>query len=225
MLSIIFATLLATIALPAAAQVTEDEGLWVNMTGQGATHGGTLYFLELQPRVHGRGRRLDQYLVRGAVGRRVSGTLTLHQGYAHVFVPLERRGDVNEERSFQQVGWILPGRRRGELSLRTRFEQRWRSDGSDVGLRLRQMARFEHPLSRGAGGVRALASTELFWAMNKPDWRPRAGFDQLRTFLGVEVPIAGASTIEAGYLNQTVDDIGRRVTMNHLLALSLFLRR
>ncbi len=215
--------MLLVAAVPAAAETEHDLGGWLNLTAQGDAGRKGAWFAEVQPRLQDDLGRLDQFLLRGAIGYKLARGLTLYQGYAHVVVPVRGGADLDEDRAFQQVSWVVPGVARGELSSRTRLEQRWRSDGRDMQLRVREMVRFEYPLGRD-DGVRALTSIEALWAINSVDWRRRAGFDQLRTFVGAEIPIGGTSTIEAGYLNQTIDQPGRDARMNHNVSLAVFWR-
>jgi hypothetical protein len=207
------------------AQTRQDEQVWINLTAMGTVSGDLVYFAEVQPRTGDGSSRLDQLLLRGAVGVKLGGAVTLYQGYAHVVVPRDGARDVNEERSFQQLSWNLGKALGGELSSRTRFEQRWRSDGDGMGWRLREMLRYETPLKPGTKGPSALVYSELFVALNDTDWGARAGFDQVRNFAGLEIPVGGASTIEAGYLNQWIDQPAGRSRMNHVASLTLFYRR
>ena len=110
------------------------------------------------------------------------------------------------------------------VQSRTRLEQRWRSDGDGMSLRARQMMRFEYPLAPGTRRVAALGSVEGFVGLKSADWGGVTGFDQVRTFVGLEIPLPGTSTLEAGYLNQTRDASGRRVDMAHVASLTLFVR-
>lgn len=219
------AAALAPIALapPATAETEHDDQAWVNLTALGSVSGDLVYFAEVQPRF-GNGGRLDQLLLRGAVGWKLSPSVTLYQGYAHVVTAVENGRDLNEERSFQQLNLALGKPLRGELSSRTRLEQRWRSNGSDTGWRLRQMLRYEHEVRPGSDAVNALVWSEAFIAVNDTDWGARHGFDQLRTFIGAEVGLAGASTLEVGYLNQTIDRTAGSTRMNHAASLTLWYR-
>ncbi|WP_336971459.1 DUF2490 domain-containing protein [Sphingobium aromaticiconvertens] len=211
-------------ALPAQADTSSDEQAWVNLTAMGSVSGNLVYFAEWQPRMGDGISRLDQMLLRGAVGWKLSSNVTLYQGYAHVVMPLEGRKDVNEERSFQQLSWTLGKPWGGELSSRTRLEQRWRSDGDDMSWRLREMLRYEKPLKPGSDAVNALVYSEAFVALNSTDWGAKGGFDQIRTFLGAELGLKGASTVELGYLNQIIDQRGGNTRVNHVASISLFLR-
>lgn len=190
----------------------------------GPVSGDIVYFAEIQPRVGDGVSRLDQALLRGAVGVKLSDRVTLYQGYAHVAVPITGGRDLNEERSFQQLNWSLGRPWGGDLSSRTRLEQRWRSDGNDMGWRLREMLRFEKPLREGSDAVNALVYAEGFLALNSTDWGARSGFDQLRSFAGVEVGLPGASTLELGYLNQAINQRGGNSRINHVASVTLFFR-
>lgn len=213
----------AVVASPAFAETAHDEQAWVNLTAIGSVSGDLVYFAEVQPRF-GNGARLDQLLLRGAVGSKLSPSVTLYQGYAHVVSAIEGGRDLNEERSFQQLSIALGKPLGGELSSRTRLEQRWRSNGSGMGWRLREMLRYEHPLKAGSDAVNGLVWTEVFVALNDTDWGARSGFDQLRTFVGAEVGLPGASTVELGYLNQTINQPAGRTRMNHAASVTLWYR-
>jgi len=211
-------------ALPAAAETREDEQVWLNATVTGPVAGNIIYFAEVQPRFADGVSRLGQLILRPAIGVKLAPNLTVYQGYAHVVLPIENGRDRNEERSFQQVSWTIAKGRRGELSSRTRMEQRWLSTGGDTGWRLREMIRAETPLGRDSRSIAALGWVEGFFALNDTDWGAKKGFDQIRGFAGLEIPLKGASTIEAGYLNQTVNAAGNRTNINHVASLTLFVR-
>lgn len=207
------------------ARTTQDEQLWLNLTAMGPVSGDVLYFAEIQPRIGNGIRKADQTLLRGAIGWKLSPDLQIYQGYAHVMLPVRNGRDVNEERSFQQISWLFARPWGGELSSRTRLEQRWRSDGNDMGWRLREMIRYEKPLKTGSDAVNALVYAEGFAALNSTDWGAKAGFDQLRSFVGAEVRLPGKSTMEVGYLNQIVNQRGGDMRVNHVASITLFFRR
>lgn len=217
-------SVLTMLAAPAVAATSEDEQFWLNLTAMGSVKDEIVYFAEVQPRIGDGVSRVDQALFRGAVGWKFSPSVTLYQGFAHVVVPVDGGKDVNEERSFQQLSWTLGKPWGGELSSRTRLEQRWRSDGADMGWRLREMIRYEKPLREQSDAVNALVWAEGFAALNDTDWGARAGFDQLRSFAGVELGLPGASTLEVGYLNQVINQRGGDARVNHIASVTLFFR-
>ncbi|WP_340264039.1 DUF2490 domain-containing protein [Sphingobium mellinum] len=207
-------------ALPARAGTTQDEQLWLNLTAMGRMSGDLIYFAEIQPRLGNGISQVDQTILRGAIGWKLSPKVSVYQGYAHITV-----GDADEERGFQQISWTIGNPWGGELSSRTRLEQRWRSNGGDLGWRLREMLRYERPLKADSQAINALVSLEGFAALNSTNWGARAGFDQLRSFVGAEIALMGKSTMEIGYLNQLADQRGGNSRVNHVASLSLFFRR
>ncbi|MCC4233231.1 DUF2490 domain-containing protein [Sphingobium soli] len=216
--------LASCLGAPAHAETSQDEQFWLNLTSMGSIKDDLVYFAEIQPRVGDGISRIDQALFRGAIGWKFSPSVTLYQGFAHIVVPVEGGKDVNEERSFQQINWTLGKPWAGELSSRTRLEQRWRSDGDDMGWRLREMLRYEKPLKPGSDALNALVYAEGFIALNDTDWGVRGGFDQLRSFIGAEVGLPGASTLEVGYLNQVINQSGGDTRVNHVASVTLFFR-
>ena len=216
--------LASCLGAPAHAETSQDEQFWLNLTSIGSIKDDLVYFAEIQPRIGDGISRIDQALFRGAIGWKFSPSVTLYQGFAHIVVPVESGKDVNEERSFQQINWTLGKPWAGKLSSRTRLEQRWRSDGDDMGWRLREMLRYEKPLNPGSDALNALVYAEGFVALNDTDWGVRGGFDQLRSFIGAEVGLPGASTLEVGYLNQVINERGGDTRVNHVASVTLFFR-
>lgn len=219
MLPVLAALLCAGASVPAAAH---DAQLWFNTTLYGSIE-DFAFFAEVQPRFGNDISKLDQFFFRPAVGWKVNQDLTLYQGYAYV----EDRGmpEVRiEDRSFQEINWKLGEINGLKTSSRTRFEQRWRSDGKDVAFRVREQMRVSSALTSAEDSVSALGWTEVFVALNDADWGPKAGFDQLRTFAGVEVPIGGKSTVELGYTNRLIQTPANGIATDHILSFNLYLR-
>ena len=215
---------LVGLAMPAHAQTSQDEQVWLNLTAMGSVKGDLVYLAEIQPRIGDGVSRVNQAIFRGALGWKLSPAVTIYQGYAHIVSPVKNGTDLNEDRSFQQLNWTLGKPWGGELMSRTRLEQRWRSDGDDIGWRVREMLRYEKPLRSGSDAVNALVYAEGFVALNDTDWGVKGGFDQARGFVGVELGLPGASTAEVGYLAQVVDQRGGRTAVNHVASLTLFFR-
>lgn len=217
--------LLALASIPQAhASTTHDEQVWVNLTSMGNVTDKVVYFAEVQPRAGDSASDVNLIALRGAVGLKLSPKVSLYQGYGHFITPVDSGRDINEERSFQQLNVALGKPLGGELTSRTRFEQRWRSDGREVGFRLREMIRYERPLKANSDAVNALVYAEGFVALNDTDWGVSSGFDQLRTFVGAEIGLKGLSTFEIGYLNQAINRPNNQIQMNHVASISLFYR-
>lgn len=207
----------------ASAEPVHDGQLWINTTLFGSI-GDAAFFAEVQPRFGTGISQLDQLILRPAVGWKVDQTLTLYQGYASVETHGAGNGVRTEDRSFQEINWKIGELSGVKVASRTRFEQRWQSSGRDVGFRLREQLRFAKPLTEEKDSVSAIGWTELFVALNDTDWGARAGFDRIRSFVGLELPIGGASTVEVGYMNQTARTTASGVAVDHILSLNLFVR-
>lgn len=220
------AALMATAfsAIPAAAATTHDEQVWMNATVIGVVPGSDVaYFAEVQPRFSDGAGRLGTLLLRPAVGWRFSPAFTGYAGYARVISPIENARDRTEDRLFLQASWTLGALAGGEFSTRTRLEHRRQDNGRDTGWRVRNMFRWEKPIG-SPKRARALVWAEPFVALNDTDWGARGGFDQLRSFIGVEVPVGPRSTLELGYLNQAVNQPGGQRRMNHVASITAFIR-
>jgi len=215
---------LAMAGLSPAQAATDDEQFWFQAIGQGSISGNFVYFAEIQSRFGNSMDGLDQMLIRPAIGVKLFDRLAVYQGYAYVRTPQAHGDETHEHRSFQQVNWSLGRLAGGPISSRSRVEQRWLSNGEDMGWRLRQMLRLAVPMHDKARGPAALVYAEGFAALNDTDWGARKGFDRLRSFAGVELPMSGKSTVELGYLNQYVKNRGRADDMDHVLLLTLQLR-
>ncbi len=211
--------------LPAAAQArtTHDMQVWGNATLMSGFGQRGLYFIEAQPRFGDGATRLSQLLLRGGVGLQVTRNLGVYAGYLHMIAPVDGGRDNNEERPFIQLMWQMGEVAGGRLSTRTRIEHRSFSRRAGDVVRVRSMIRWSHELA-GGKTPRALLWAEPFVAFNSQAWSAPAGFDQLRTFVGVELPLAGKSTLEAGYMNQALNDRGPHNRMNHIASLTLFIR-
>jgi hypothetical protein len=127
-------------------------------------------------------------------------------GYRHVQSYAGGNATSNEDRARQQISVALGRLGGGRLSGRLRLEQRWRSDGDDMGLRLRPQVKFALPL-RAESGAALVLHHESFVELNDTDWGQDAGYRRMRNFIGFELPVAGGISAELGYLNQ--HDFGR----------------
>lgn len=213
---------LLLVAVPGAAQAGDVQA-WQTVQVQGPLGARAIYSADVQTKVDRGVSHLGQVQVRGAVGVRIGARLVVYQGYAHSAVPLATARGRNEERSFQQLSWAIGRVGPGELSARTRVEERWRSDGRDMQLRLRQQLRYRLPI-RGSR-LAAIGSVEGFGIAHAADWGPGGGVDQVRMSVGVEIPLAGASTVEAGYMAQAVNQPAGRLRVNNIGLVTLVLRR
>jgi hypothetical protein len=168
--------------------------------------------------------RMGQLLVRPSLTYRLPRGWSLAAGYVYVRTRFAGTAANDEHRLWYQAGYAFARNdTRGLLlSGRTRIEQRFRPDACGVGWRLRQQLRAQLPLTK-AGPVRAVVWNESFVGLNTTSWDRHPGTDQVRTFLGVSLPVAQGMTVEPGYMNQAIFRTGPD-RVNHVLAANIFAR-
>jgi hypothetical protein len=205
------------LAGPARA-VDDDFQTWQQFIVSTKFQDGVSGVLEVQPRFTDESSRLGQLLIRPSLSLTLFDQTVLSLGYAYVRTSPAEGEVTHEHRPWQQLAFPIASRD-GVFSLsgRTRFEQRFREDGDDVGLRLRQQVRLTVPLAQGWQGV---AWSEGFFNFNDTDWGARSGLDRWRNFAGVRIPLRDGVSLEPGYLNQFVN---RRTTdlVDHVLSATL----
>jgi hypothetical protein len=208
----------ALVATGAAANTVEDAQVWTTLSTSGSIKGDIVGQIDLNARTSVDQGRVTQSLMRGTIGYRVTPVLTLSLGYGHITGFRRNQRDLAEERLYQQVQATLGTLGDATVSTRIRLEQRFVRPGSDVGWRYRQLVRVQIPLRQAGPAI--VVQAEPFFALNSTDWGARAGFDQVRTMMGVNVPIAKSFTIESGYQLQYVRGAASD-RLNHIVPITL----
>ncbi len=216
-------SLLALFAyVPAWADTVDDERIWLNVTAQGKLPLDNYnWYAEFQPRWREQGEHLDQRLIRLGVNRKFSTHGSLWLGYGNILTHRAVGGSTKEDRLWQQLTYNFKLGEDIALQSRTRLEQRWQNNGSDVGHRIRQLVRLSKPFAT-AKDLSAIGWAEVFWNFNNTDWGVRSGLDQTRLFVGLGYAFTPMVRAEAGYLNQYINSptIDRQ---NHIFSTTLSL--
>ena len=210
------------VALPTLAQ-TSDQQVWtsVSMTGPVAENSRLLIWFDGHARFSQDAEGLGVTILRPGLGWKVNDKVSLWGGYARVTSD-SGSGDLEEDRFWQQSTYSVSKLFSGQVSGRTRLEQRWRDTGDDTGWRLRQSFRWARPL--GSDNLSLVLSNEIFWSLNDADWGQGEGYDQNRAFAGFAVKVSDRSQFEFGYLNNHIRRPGPDASNNNL-AISYSLRR
>lgn len=212
---LLLATPLLILAIPAAAQQT-DEQLWFQVNA-GVTIGAReKVTLEGIGRFSDRARGFSHAEAGILFTYTTRGGVELSAGYRHV-EDWDANGRLpNEERLRQMILVPLGSGFNGRL----RFEQRFNSSGSEIGFRLRPRLGFDTPLN--ARGLKLFATQEHFYNFNSTAWGQRAGFERMRNTLGVSIPLGDGVRGEVGYLNQyRYGRDGARDRMDHVATFTL----
>ncbi|WP_308462207.1 DUF2490 domain-containing protein [Sphingomonas citri] len=202
-------------AAPAAAQV-EDRQLWEQVNLVVPLTPEVRVTLEQIGRWGDRIEGLTQTEVGGLLGYKLSSAIELGVGYRYVGLYSATGPTVHENRLRQQV--VLT---RGRLLGRLRVDERLNPGGSEIGVRVRPLARYNHPL--GSRGYALYASHESFIVPNSTAWGQRSGYERMRNMAGVTLPFVRRKVmLDIGYLNQYRFGLGgARPQMEHALSLQL----
>jgi hypothetical protein len=199
--------------------VDDEFQAWSALSTNGPVNNGDLLFwFDGHARFGDDAGRLSTSIIRPGLGWRYSSDLTLWLGYARV-TGHQANPNIEEDRIWQQAIYRLSDFGSGQLSGRTRLEQRFREEDSDKGMRLRQFLRWTKPIQNTS--LSYVIANELFLNLNDADWGQSSGFNQNRMFLGMNHKISETYKVEVGYVNNYINQIGRGNQLNHILSASL----
>lgn len=193
-------SLVAALGCPATAYAREDSQLWTGAAVNVKLGGKWRLNQEVVARFSDNRNGLYEIESNTLLGYAVTPTLTLAAGYTHDpqyagghFTVLERR--AREQVTVDKLLTIG----KGSVTGRLRAEQRWRDGLDGTGWRLRPFARYSLPI---AGKAKLVLSNETFVNLNTTVFQRQSGFERMRNFAGISVPVSKKISVEAGYLNQ-----------------------
>lgn len=197
----------------------EDIQAWAAATATVPVGDKVVIWLEAQGRFSDDATRLGQLLLRPGIGYKVAPSTTVFAGYAYVRTDPVGPVRTTEHRLWQQLSWRALGDGKATtITGRTRLEQRFVNGTNDVGVRFRQLLRLTVPVD--GHGTQAVGWSEVFVGLNDTRAGQRTGFDRLRSFAGVSLPLSKTMRIEPGYMNEYVSGrIDDRV--NHIASVTV----
>ncbi|MDV3459342.1 DUF2490 domain-containing protein [Sphingomonas sp. HF-S4] len=199
----------------ADAQTVEDTQLWLQTNANVPIAEDWRVTVEGIARFSERQKGLFHTEIGGLVSHKLSKHVEIGFGYRHVGSHGGNTAD-DEDRLRQHV--ILTY---GRFTSRFRIDERFHPDGPEVGIRIRPLLRYNHPIGKGFA---LFASHESFFMANSTDWGQRAGYDRMRNWVGVTLPIAKGISSDVGYLNQyRFARNGGSAQMDHALSMQLSL--
>lgn len=192
----------ATLALPAAAHAAdEDSQGWLTLSTSGSLSGKVMGSLEVVARTSDDQHRLYETEVIPHIGYKLSKNATIWAGYNYNNTYRGPLPTIHENRIREQLNLSLGTVAGGALGARTLLEQRFRNTGNDTGWRLRQQIKWTRPFRKG-GKTALVLWHDSFISFNDTDWGQVSGYNRMRNFIGVGVPLAKPLKAEIGYLNQ-----------------------
>ncbi len=200
-------------AAPAVAQ-QQDEQLWLQINTHVPLTDDLRLTLEQIARFGNRTDGLYQTEFGGILGYRVAKGIELGFGYRKVGSHNGNSADDQDRLRQQVIGTF------GPFTTRFRIDELFNPGSDDIGLRIRPLVRYNHPLGRK--GLAAFVSHESFYLPNSTRWGQRRGYERMRNMIGVMVPIGRTVSADIGYLNQFRPSRGgSRAQMEHALSLQM----
>lgn len=208
---------LGLVSTPALAQ-DQDGQLWIEVGASAELSNKIELMFETNQRFSDdRGGLYEsQYLA--AVGVEIARGVTLTGGINRVVAGDDGRVDNTEWRPRQQIDVSFAELGPGKLAGRVRLEQRFRSDGDDVGHRVRPRIAYALPLGRA---WELEVAHESYLNLNSTDFGQDAGHERMRNSAELSVPVMEKVDAQIGYMNQYRFNEGARDLMEHALTLGL----
>lgn len=200
--TLVLLSLIATLALPAAAHASEDEQLWTTASATVKLSDHWRLSQEIVARFSDDRKGLYEVESNTLVGYKLSKAVTVWAGYTHD--PQYAGGDftVMEHRGRQQVTFDNIAKiGRVSISARMRMEERWREGVDGTAWRLRPYVKLVMPFREG-GKTALVLSHESFFDLNKTNFQRVQGEERMRNLIAITTPVAKNVNAEIGYLHQ-----------------------
>ena len=210
---------LVLVAAPASAATADDFQVWASLNLGTSLSKKIVANLELSARLPDDASRIGVAIFRPTIGYKANDDLTLHIGYAHQTTVNVGTPNVEENRFFQQTNWRMGKIGKVTFNSRTRIELRTVEGARDSGWRVRERIQLQIPLK--AKGTHLLVSTEQMFGLNSTSWGAISGFDQMRNFIGVSVPLSKVFTLETGFQHRYQRRIGRADRSDFVLPITV----
>lgn len=198
--SLLITFLILSVVPNHAFAADDDLQLWTPITLDVPIHRKIRGYFEVGPRVGEGVSKLKQLLVRPGLELRVNDNFSLFTGYLWQ-TTYNDDAVLHEHRIWEQIllDKII---KRLAIINRTRLEQRFFSDLSGTGNRVRHMVKLNYELTKL---FYLTTFNELFVNLNSVHDGPRRGIDQNRYFVGLGLKGIKNSWVEAGYQYQYVN--------------------
>jgi len=202
----------------------EDPGIWLILSATGqfdspAEASRWHWWFDGQARYFDRENDVDQYLLRPAVGYKLTEQTSAWLGVASI-VTMDELGNRREERRlWQGLSWSRELGNGKKLALRTRIAERRRDTGDGTAVWLRQRVALTIPVPNRDNIAWAIA-LEPFIDFRDTEWGANTGLSQFRSSVGARFRLRDRLSLESGYMNQYFPRDDQRDVSNHLVYLN-----
>ncbi len=212
--------LLACLALAFAAPcATAENQVWTTLTLKKKPEAAPRYEFELNTEMRYQpDGYLDTIELRPGITYKLDNGMKLSGGYLY---GVNRRAgpDRHEHRLWQQLAYDLTEIGGGNISGKSKVEERWREGADGTGWRLRQTVSYDRPI--GETGLTLSLSDEATIGLNSTDWGHAEGLQENRAKAVVKWK-TGKAGWELGYMNQYRNGVnGAEDQDNHHIVIGL----
>lgn len=179
--------------------------------------------LEAQQRVTNDVTTLGQFVLRPYVAYQANDNVQIGGGYAYFRTQNDagKNGFIFEHRAYAEVNYRLLDRPGIKIDTRSRLESRQWENIPDHSIRIRSMVQMTLPLTESGFGP--VYFIEPFFNLNDNPNFP-GGFEQIRNFAGVLIPVSKHLDLMPGYMNLYSPREGRDDRMDHVLWIKAFVK-
>ncbi|MFN3989076.1 MAG: DUF2490 domain-containing protein [Erythrobacter sp.] len=179
--------------------------------------------LESQQRLTQDATRLGQFILRPYVAYVINDDLNAGIGYAYFRTEsgASPSGVIYEHRAFTEVNYRILNKPGIKIDTRTRLESRQWENIGDHSIRARSMVQVTIPVA--PSGFGPVYFVEPFFNLNDQPNFP-GGFEQIRNFGGVFIPVSKKVEFITGYMNLYQPRDGRDDRMDHVVWLKTFIK-
>lgn len=159
------------------------------------------YYIETQLRLIDDHYVFNQAFLLTGLGYQLAPTVIAFMGPGLVVTKNTQGDTYNEFRLWEQLNWLAINNTSIRLDSRTRAEEKFRSNESQVALQLRQRLWMRIPISHSKQYYFSTFD-EVFFNLNNPVWVSPRFFEQNRIFVGLGKQLTQNTLVDFGYLNQ-----------------------
>lgn len=208
-------------AKPPPSRTVQEAQLWSNLSLQLRLSDKWRFVTEIQPRFRAGDATYARFVVQPGIGYQISRDLIVWGGYVYALLETGDGRQIEDNRFWQQANYTIAKIGPVTLAGRTRLEQRRLTIGRDTGWRIRERIAATIPLAGDKDGVLGVMYVEPMAQLIKTDWGARTGFDQIRGYAGLSVPMRKSSRLDFGYMAQRQRQEDYVKPLNHILVINV----